>query len=549
MTGSIGQPAKPAASFRLGLCLSGGGLRATFFHLGAIHALRDLGLLQRVTQIASVSGGSILAAHLVLNWDRYTGPDDAFSAVQRELFDFASGDVRGRIIRRWMLALAVPFLWPMRVRFLRTKLLERAYDRLYGGAGLRDLNRHPGAPNLHVLSTSFTTGELCSFSNEGFFTYRAGKLQAFGAELLPVALAVAASSAFPPVFPPVRLTRRMLQATQEEYPYDPDFLSDGGVYDNLGIEQLAISNAASASRVDGVVVSDAGAKFDWKIDSRFGWVVSRTVRATDILMRRVADTTVRGAASAEVLGVPFVHCRISDELSDETRKDLLPVDLQKRVARIRTDFDTFSETERSFLIQHGYEVCVAGIQANAERLGLKNWSAAKTRATWPALPEGRRRVAALVASLEKARLRRLRLVSVSDWATWALVAWVLIVLAAVATPYLLQGEKITEQAAQIETQEDVIDVQAQAITTQQAEIVRRDVALTGLQTQVTAQIAETNALRTTLADQAATIQTLTVNTQELLNRIDQRGLRGQLQLDQFPLPLIQNPELLRPIGP
>ena len=53
---------------RLGLALSGGGLRATLFHLGVVRFLRDAGLLGEVTHIVSVSGGSILGAHLALNW-------------------------------------------------------------------------------------------------------------------------------------------------------------------------------------------------------------------------------------------------------------------------------------------------------------------------------------------------------------------------------------------------------------------------------------------------------------------------------------------------
>ena len=58
---------------KLGLALSGGGFRATLYHLGVVRYLRDTGILQEVSDIASVSGGSILAAHLVLNWDKYTG--------------------------------------------------------------------------------------------------------------------------------------------------------------------------------------------------------------------------------------------------------------------------------------------------------------------------------------------------------------------------------------------------------------------------------------------------------------------------------------------
>ena len=58
---------------KLGLALSGGGFRATLYHLGVIRYLRDTGKLEEVSDIASVSGGSILAAHLVLNWEKYTG--------------------------------------------------------------------------------------------------------------------------------------------------------------------------------------------------------------------------------------------------------------------------------------------------------------------------------------------------------------------------------------------------------------------------------------------------------------------------------------------
>jgi predicted acylesterase/phospholipase RssA len=64
---------------KLGLALSGGGFRATLFHLGVVRFLRDAGALRDVTDIASVSGGSILAAHLVLNWDQYNGDEQRFT--------------------------------------------------------------------------------------------------------------------------------------------------------------------------------------------------------------------------------------------------------------------------------------------------------------------------------------------------------------------------------------------------------------------------------------------------------------------------------------
>ena len=50
----------------IGLCLSGGGFRATLFHLGVLRRLNELGILTRddFRTVASVSGGSITSARL-----------------------------------------------------------------------------------------------------------------------------------------------------------------------------------------------------------------------------------------------------------------------------------------------------------------------------------------------------------------------------------------------------------------------------------------------------------------------------------------------------
>jgi hypothetical protein len=52
----------------IALALSGGGFRATLFHLGALWRLNELGLLARLRIVTSVSGGSIAAAMLGHRW-------------------------------------------------------------------------------------------------------------------------------------------------------------------------------------------------------------------------------------------------------------------------------------------------------------------------------------------------------------------------------------------------------------------------------------------------------------------------------------------------
>src|SRR5690348_7652855 len=51
----------------IGLSLSGGGFRASLFHLGALRRLNELGILHQLDSISSVSGGSIINAFLACN--------------------------------------------------------------------------------------------------------------------------------------------------------------------------------------------------------------------------------------------------------------------------------------------------------------------------------------------------------------------------------------------------------------------------------------------------------------------------------------------------
>ena len=46
----------------LGLCLSGGGFRASFYHIGVLARMAELGMLKHVEVISTVSGGSIVGA-------------------------------------------------------------------------------------------------------------------------------------------------------------------------------------------------------------------------------------------------------------------------------------------------------------------------------------------------------------------------------------------------------------------------------------------------------------------------------------------------------
>jgi predicted acylesterase/phospholipase RssA len=228
---------------KIGLALSGGGFRASLYHLGLVRFLRDAGILSQVSHITSVSGGSILAAHLVLNWDRYNGSPSEFDAAAAEVLAFVRLDIRNRILRRFPLGL--PLRWPRRLlgcsnrKLQRTGLLEYHYERfLYGDTSLFEL---PEQPQLHILATNLSEGCLCSFTRNGLLMVRrqpGGKIRIdhIHIGLATVAMAVAASSAFPGFFPPLELTGAEVGANVGEF--GRQAYTDGGVFDNLGVRMF-----------------------------------------------------------------------------------------------------------------------------------------------------------------------------------------------------------------------------------------------------------------------------------------------------------------------
>ena len=275
---------------KIGLALSGGGFRASLYHLGLVRFLRDAGILSQVSHITSVSGGSILAAHLVLNWGRYNGSANEFDAAASEFLAFVRLDVRNRIIRRFPLTL--PLRWPRRLlgrsnrKLSRTGLLEYHYEKfLYGDKSLFEL---PEKPQLHILATNLSEGCLCSFNRDGLLMMRRQPGSTFRMDrihvgLATVAMAVTASSAFPGFFPPLELTGADVGAVQGEF--GRQAYTDGGVFDNLGVRMFRCLEDDGGPKT--TLVSDVGKPIEVQDQRRPGGLIRTAMRATDILMDRV----------------------------------------------------------------------------------------------------------------------------------------------------------------------------------------------------------------------------------------------------------------------
>jgi predicted acylesterase/phospholipase RssA len=340
---------------RLGLALSGGGFRATLYHLGVVRFLKDAGALSQVTDIASVSGGSILAAHLALNWERYTGDDEQFAEAASEVVKFVQLDVRNRIVRRLPLQIPLRLLAKLTRlksrRFTPNAILEQYYETfLYGDRCLYEL---PEEPRLHVLTTNVSNGKLSLFNREGLYIQQRGEAGASTYQYIPGQMAslprvVGASSAFPGFFPPVEITAADLGVREGQFPSES--FTDGGVYDNLGIRAFSWLRQ-QAHDFDQILVSDAGKPFQILTDASLG-LVGQSVRASDILWDRVWQ--LERDNFGEQGGFAFIPITETVDLAEDPTA-LHPV-IQAEVQSIRTDLDHFSTLEINSLVQHGYQV-------------------------------------------------------------------------------------------------------------------------------------------------------------------------------------------------
>lgn len=207
------------------VCLSGGGYRAMLFHVGALWRLHELGMLSRVDRVSSVSGGSITAGVLALGWSRLKTGGSFAEIVALPVMRLASRTIdRGAVLGGILLPGTV------------SERVADVYDKeLFDGATLQDL---PDNPRFVINATNLESGSLWRFSKPYMRDWRVGSI---ANPNLRLADAVAASSAFPPVLSPYVLDVDPSDFTVSETGLGNDFrrdvsLTDGGVYDNLGLE-------------------------------------------------------------------------------------------------------------------------------------------------------------------------------------------------------------------------------------------------------------------------------------------------------------------------
>lgn len=406
--------AKGLCRGKVGLALSGGGFRASFFHLGTLARLAEVDALRHVETLSTVSGGSIVGVHYYLELkklletksDLTITRDDYIALVRRvqeQFFKAVARNMRVRTLANLWCNLKMIFL----KSYGRSQRIGELYEseifsRVGDGKGIsseRIMNdllicpaghdatrqfkpndenwrRSTKVPVLLLNTTSLNSGHNFHFTatwmgeppgllgaevdmNVRYRRLYYGDAPTAKLRCFRVGYAVAASSCVPALFEPLTL--------EDLYPGRTVRLVDGGVHDNQGVNGLLDESCSF------ILCSDAsGQMHDSSTPGESP--IGVLMRSDSILQDRVREAQYQDLAAREktgaLKGLFFIH--LKKDLYQESvawsgcddggiplsQQNQTPYgidrDIQRCLAELRTDLDSFTEVEAQSLMLSGY---------------------------------------------------------------------------------------------------------------------------------------------------------------------------------------------------
>lgn len=479
---------------KLGLALSGGGFRASLYHLGVLARLAESDLLRHVEVLSTVSGGSMVGAAYYLRLRRLLGErgtltqQDYVSLIGELIEDFrigTSANLRSSLLTNFSTCRAVLSGDDKKHAMgVAHEIFQSLYSRTEESdpnmvdLSIRPLNApedfHPRyhniqrdskVPALILNATSLNTGHSWQFTTtsmgESPFSIVAGAdsvprlrrayytdQQGRPVRSVTLSQAVAASACVPGLFAPLIL--------DSLYPDYEVLLVDGGVHDNQGALALLQEDC------NVLIVSDASGQLQNQ-QKPAGGRLPPLLRSSSIFqerMRQVGYTNLQAAQQSNRLrGLAYVHMtqdlcpKPVDWLNCEDpsqEDDQLPASAstdprtrsgiwkphQTLLATIRTDLDAFSDIEAAALMASGYMAMSTEVQRlQASVPALK--SPFQQTKWWfdPIIPRLRNADRDLAVHLEKSSIMFLRIMHLDARVRGAM--WFMLAAVAAILAYLL----------------------------------------------------------------------------------------------------------------
>ena len=425
----LGGNATAALSFlrgKVGLALSGGGFRASLYHIGVLASLAEQDMLRHVEVISCVSGGSIVGMYYYLKLreclhEKQDGQIDYVKLVQEMEQEFLDG-VQKNLRMRAFFSIGSNYSVVRSRHSSSTNRLGRLYEsQIYSKIYAKDRSKqpkymdeitiHPGGQQdfyprydnwqrqdkVPILVLNSTTLNTChnwqftaSFMGEPPTALEDAQIDANDRlrrmyydeaptpyRRIRIGDAVAASACVPGLFDPLVLDGLY----KENYVVR---LVDGGVFDNQGVASLREQDCSV------MLVSDASGQTGIEKDPS-GDHLGVSLRANDVLMARIRECEHQLLCSlqeAKVLrGLMFVHLKkglAGKPVDWVDTKDPSPApptnaltsyrirqDVQGALAAVRTDLDSFSNCEADTLMLSGYRATSVELSKSISGFALK----------------------------------------------------------------------------------------------------------------------------------------------------------------------------------
>lgn len=417
----------------LGLALSGGGFRASFYHVGVFARMAELGMLKHVESISTVSGGSIVgAAYYILLKNLLE------SKADNEIMDSDYVELVQHLEKHFLLAVQKnlrmrTFANPIKnmrmglPKYSRSDAIGELYehhiyrplmnidkrrirmsDLIISPKGVKqpfhprdpvngNSRRKHKVPVLMINATSLNSGHSWCFTatsmgevpsrNPTFHDidkrdhYRRMRYEEITSRepYFLLGNAVAASAAVPGIFPPMAVSKLYKDRRVQ--------LTDGGVYDNQGVASLFDPDCMCTD----FIISDASRQID-AIDNPRTELVSILTASTSILMKRVREEVLNNLTQTQDKHVAYFHLRrglsaseikwmpgdkVKIETDSSTSQFDVAEEMQRALSGIRTDLDSFTDVEAGCLQADGYQM------SKPELLKLKSYvSSSPLQGNW-----------------------------------------------------------------------------------------------------------------------------------------------------------------------
>jgi NTE family protein len=315
-------------------------------------------MLTKLDRISSVSGGSITAGVLALHWNNL---DFNGARVAQNLEQLLVDPVRrmasvGIDVTSVLMGLGLPFT------SISDRVVKAYRKHLFGKATLQDL---PDTPRFVINATNLESGVLMRFSKPYLADYRVGQVLRPD---LPLAVAVAASSAFPPVLSPctIDLEHEDWVTMPGNDLTGPEFrgqirLSDGGVYDNMGLQ-------TAWNQYRTLLVADAGGRMDAQPSPHTDWAhqMARVLHIIDNQVRCLRKRQVIEAFKSDQRDGCYLGIR--SEVADYGLADPMPADpkITMDLAATPTRLDDLPAERQERLINWGYVITDTGLRKHVQ---------------------------------------------------------------------------------------------------------------------------------------------------------------------------------------